>query len=87
MCNRIEYIQYFEVATLMLENVLSFFSHHRTDPSWSLARSCVCIEMLFHIVRKALKQGGLLIYPVLETLMACQIADLNASIKKIQTDN
>lgn len=49
ICNRAEFIQYFEVAPLMLENVLTFFSHHRTDPSWSLVHNCAYIEMLRNI--------------------------------------
>lgn len=75
-------MQNFEVAALMLGKVLSFFSHHRTDPRWSLAHSCVCFEMLFHTSKKALKERVLLIYPVLVPFIACQIADFNASIKK-----
>lgn len=87
MCNRIEYTQYFEVATFMLEKVLSFFNHHRRDPSWSLAHSYICTEMLYHKLRKELKQGVLLIHPVLVLFKACQAAEFNASIKKIQIGN
>jgi len=54
MCNRTKYIQYFEVATLMIARVLSFFSHHRTDPLHTVVYALKCCS---HI-KKSIKSRG-----------------------------